>query len=565
MTEPPDRDDENVVPFPRLAASRDRPTVELIAGRLGENVGEIHGHLIRTGVYQRSNKVVWPDLIKQKDRDGKTIFVPGICELTVHQLRTHAHNNIDFFKYNKTEKKVVPANLPLDYASALLQYGKNLELPVLTAVTTCPVLLRDGRTIQTVGYDEPTGLYYDPLGCAFPEIPARPTREQGLLGIAGLKALLAEYPFQLLSDETVEHNTAQSVVLAYWLTMICRPAFPRVPMFALNGNTARVGKGKIVAVGSILTTGSPAPVLRYTGVEEFEKGLSTCLITGANHVAIDNVEIPLESALLCSVLTEDIIRVRPFGTLKERYDIPNMVTSTVTGNKLVLVGDLAGRSLMANILSKAEDPELAKHSFDPVVVAKAGRGMLFAGGMTAVAAYVAGGCPNAPQQVGSFEEWSDVIRGALIWYGEPDPWESAKAIKAADPQRSRLRAVIEAWRGAIEAGELMLGVGVVVKRLVEAGGRYVSSTDKDVYPLADELDIIGLGAEGDNGRRIKIGTWLKANMNKVVDGYWIVRSENARDRGALWALEKTGGKIVGGPVVPVVTGSLLSYARKCTL
>jgi hypothetical protein len=126
MTEPPDRDDKNVVTFPRLATSRGRPAVELIAGGLSENVKEIHGHLIGTGVYQRSNKVVWPDLIKAKDRDGKTIFVPGIYELTVHMLRNHAQNNIDFFKYNKTEKKILPTNLPLDYASALLQYGKNL-------------------------------------------------------------------------------------------------------------------------------------------------------------------------------------------------------------------------------------------------------------------------------------------------------------------------------------------------------------------------------------------------------------------------------------------------------
>jgi putative DNA primase/helicase len=368
------------------------------------------------------------------------------------------------------------------------------------------------------------------------------------LGIAGLKALLAEYPFQLLSNETAEHNTAQSVVLAYWLTMICRPAFPRVPMFALNGNTARVGKGKIVAVGSILTTGSPAPVLKYTGVEEFEKGLSTCLITGANHIGIDNVSIPLESDLLCSVLTEDIIRVRPFGTLKERYDIPNMAVATVTGNKLVLVGDLAGRSLMADILSKAEDPELAKHSFDPVVVAKAGRGMLFAGGMTAVAAYIAAGCPNAPQQIGSFEEWSDVIRGALIWYGEPDPWGSAKAIKAADPQRSRLRAVIEAWLGAIKTGELRLGIGVTVKRLVEAGNKYRHKTDPDIYPLGDELDLIGFGAEGDNGRRIKIGKWLEANANKAVGDYWIVRTQDAHNKSGLWALAlvETGKSLVSG-------------------
>jgi len=47
---------------------------------------------------------------------------------------------------------------------------------------------------------------------------------------------------------------------------------------------------------------------------------------------------------------------------------------------------------------------------------------------------------------GRFEDWSRLVRGALVWLGEPDPCATRAAIEAIDPERDALAALMRAWR-----------------------------------------------------------------------------------------------------------------------
>lgn len=49
--------------------------------------------------------------------------------------------------------------------------------------------------IDTSGFDELTGILYDPQGAEYPAIPAAPTKAEALAALAELKLLIFEFPF----------------------------------------------------------------------------------------------------------------------------------------------------------------------------------------------------------------------------------------------------------------------------------------------------------------------------------------------------------------------------------
>jgi hypothetical protein len=96
-----------------------------------------------------------------------------------------------------------------------------------------------------------------------------------------------------------------------------------------------------------------------------------------------------------------------------------------------------------------ERPELRTFECDPVEVAKAKRPQLVAAALAILRAYHVGGRPaHGLTPLGSFEAWSSLVRGALVWLEVGDPADSMGSIRARDPQREMLRAVLTAWRAA---------------------------------------------------------------------------------------------------------------------
>jgi hypothetical protein len=59
-------------------------------------------------------------------------------------------------------------------ATYLERIGKR-RLRKLAAITTGPVLRPDGTVLDTPGFDQQTGILFDPRGTYFPSIPATPT------------------------------------------------------------------------------------------------------------------------------------------------------------------------------------------------------------------------------------------------------------------------------------------------------------------------------------------------------------------------------------------------------
>ena len=211
-----------------------------------------------------------------------------------------------------------------------------------------PVLTPDGRVISTPGYDRGTGLLIEITG-AWPVLDA-PTRDHAVAVCARLRELLRHYPW--VSDED------RAVGLSLLLTAIARPVLPAAPMHCVDSPEAGSGKSLLIDVASILASGGPASVMDF-GRDAVEAGkrLDAMMLAGDPIIAIDNVEVPLEGAVLCQILTQPARRIRVLGT-HTVVTVPCVQMVTASGCNITLRGDIVRRSIICRLDAQAERPEL---------------------------------------------------------------------------------------------------------------------------------------------------------------------------------------------------------------
>jgi hypothetical protein len=58
--------------------------------------------------------------------------------------------------------------------------------------------------------------------------------------------------------------------------------------------------------------------------------------------------------------------------------------------------------------------------------------------------------------LGSYEDWSDLVRSTLMWLGEADPVETVEWARETDPRLDEKRAVMAAWAAVIGQGKVTL-------------------------------------------------------------------------------------------------------------
>ncbi|HKN27970.1 MAG TPA: hypothetical protein VJY34_08825 [Roseiarcus sp.] len=232
------------------------------------------------------------------------------------------------------------------------------------------------------------------------------------------------------------------------------------------------------------------------------------------------------------MLTQKTVEPRILG----KSESPTLVAGpfvTATGNNLRLIGDVTRRAIMCRIDAKVERPELREFDRNPVAEAKANRPAYVVAALTILRAYHVAGRPKKPKPLGSFDDWSNRVRGALIWLGCADPCETMVEIRADDPKRSLLQAVVAAWREAF--GREQVTAAQAVKQATEQ--RRADTYEGHFEFVNDELRealllVAGKGGQI-NGRAL--GEWLSANKDKVVNGAQF-KHMGERHSVAVWAL-----------------------------
>jgi putative DNA primase/helicase len=202
-----------------------------------------------------------------------------------------------------------------------------------------------------------------------------------------------------------------------------------------------------------------------------------------------------------------------------------------TGNNLEIAGDMTRRTLLCQLDPQCERPELRQFDFDPVAMVAADRARYIGAALTVLRAYVTAGRPNAPTPLGSFEEWSDTVRGALLWLGETDPVITLEASRESDPILTDLRALMAAWTGRIGHYEQMTAA-----KLIERSNQTGFQGDFANPDLREALMSIAGDGRTINSRRL--GRWLKSHSRRIVNGLRIVVAHEDSVHGARYRLEK---------------------------
>jgi hypothetical protein len=410
----------------------------------------------------------------------------------------------------------VPIDAPGDVTEAYLASTGRWKLPVLTGITGAPFLRADNSLCETPGYDAATGLLYKPA-CSFPPVPARPTRDDAKAALKLLEEdLIGTFPFVASVDRTV--------ALAAILTALDRNSMETAPLFAFTAPAAGTGKSKLVDIVSVLSTGHPAPVTSQGNNEqELEKRLGAELLAGSAIVSIDNCEHPLESAFLCSVLTQQEVNVRILGQSKQQK-APSNATIFATGNNLTIVGDLTRRTLLGSMDAKCEHPEQREFDCDAVHIAKARRGEFVTAGLTLLKAWYLSGAKGT-KPLGSFETWSLRIRDPLLWLGRDDPCGTIQKVKAEDPKVMALTTVTAQWEEHIRSEEVT--VQQVINRALNA------------HDLLVALMNVAAAKSGNTISNERLGRWLQKNKGRIVNGRSLQCTGNTGGY-PMWRLVRVG-------------------------
>jgi putative DNA primase/helicase len=306
-------------------------------------------------------------------------------------------------------------------------------------------------------------------------------------------------------------------------------------MHANRAPTPGSGKSYILDIMSAICSGQPCPVISAGETEfETEKRLGAALLKGQAIISIDNVNGELRGDALCQIIERPIVDVRVLGFSK-LVRIEGRTTIFATGNNLVLVGDIVRRVVLCSLDSNLERPELREFKGNPVDTVLADRGRYIAAALTVVRAYHAAGCPNALPPLASFEDWSRLVRSALVWLGRADPVATMETARMEDPELDALRSVFAAWLEAIGPNRPQ-----TAGQLKETAERKLSSDYGDptgalAYPeLYEALMTVAYGGGGIDAR--KLGRWLGRYKGRIVNGTKLVGKTDGHTKQVLWHL-----------------------------
>jgi hypothetical protein len=360
---------------------------------------------------------------------------------------------IDFYQWFKnrnnemTTKSVHP---PAWLVKAVLEHADYRGVRNLRGIAEVPFPRPDGSLVTTPGYDEATGVYYTPtvdVGL----IPDRPTQADARAAGQTLLRLVKQFPFATDND--------RAVWLAGLLTVIGRPAIAGpVPGIALNGNRAGTGKGKLIDTQAVIATGRPVPTTSYPHDEDETRKLKTALALAATPIVhLDNLDEGRSygGGVLDSALTTLVVNERILGQSKSTGPIEIRCCWFLSGNNLSPTKDAYRRWLVCNLVTDLERPEEREDLEVPDLLAhvRERRGELVRAALIILRAHAVAGRPSGwKSKLGSFEEWDEVVRGA-VWYATGwDCNETRKRAAEESPDRLNRLALLEAWAAIPDGG-----------------------------------------------------------------------------------------------------------------
>jgi len=494
----------------------ERPTIKIVGGKLPQIVDEAEVALIAGArdFYRYGDRLVRPVVEEVPAADETRTKAHRLVPITTPHLVDVLTAAADWQKFDKRSETWVPINCPDQVAETYLAREGHWHLPPIIGTINAPMLRADYSLLDRPGYDVRTALLYRPDGTTFPAVPDEPTWQDADRALRSIEDLVSTFPFKSGAD-----GADRSVAVSMILSALDRKAVATAPAHGASATVAGSGKTMLADIAATIATGQRAPVIDQSKDDaETDKRLVAALLRGGAIICFDNIDRPLDSALLCQALTTvGMMQLRVLGYSKDVI-VPNSATFFITGNNLILSGDLTRRAVVSSLDAGCERPELREFSSDPVAIAKQHRGELVVAGLTILRAYHVAGERVKITPLGSFEGWSRRVREPLVWLGRTDPCDSMTNIRRADPVTALLAALFAAWRSSIGVGN-----AITVRALIEMADR-VTPDGGACYPsLRDALVAIAGEARGNEINVRRLGQWLHKSEDRVMDRLKITR------------------------------------------
>ena len=491
-------------------------------------------------IYRYGGRLVtigWEEIrVSGHEKDKSLRLTPITAPLMLEKFDLAAK----FEKWSASAQDYIPVNCPAEIADRYLARAGHWKAPVLLGIVTSPTLRPDGSVLETPGFDAQSGLYYDPIGYEFPPVPQHPSKEDAEAALGKLRHLIKDFPFTSAAG--------RSVALSAMLTTVVRRAVQTAPLHGFDAPTAGSGKSQLCDVPAIIATGHRSAVVgmsadRFGSNTEFEKNLKAMLLGGDQIIMIDNVtDTTVGGELLNQMLTQYAVSIRLFQTLNT-VKVPNTAMVFVNGNNLIIDGDFTRRCLIARIDPGVERPELLSFDFSPMEKAKDDRVHLLVAALTVLRAWVIADKEDLemPSALQSFEDWSFLIRNALLWLGEADPLEVMDVVRFSDPKLSGLRTMMAAWRRVLGTERYYK-----MNEIITASASSDPDSRGEVLTNSDLAEAINLVTGDGRDKAKSLGWWLRNNKERVVtleDGSYKFTSQPGKEV-ALWRLQAVDGTVV---------------------
>lgn len=503
----------------------ERPVVELATGALNLVVDGCEAVLIAAEVPIYARGETLARAVPAPLEAGTVKRAAGaliLTSVTLAGLQDDLERVAEFRRWvaSNDGPKPVRADAPAKACRALIERVGRWRFPQLRGIAMAPFIRADGSIASTPGYDVASGLLLA-LPRDWPAPTPNPTRADAVAALARLRHLIRTFQFVAPEDE--------SVALAAMLTPLVRPGIAAAPMHGFSAPIRGSGKSMLADLVAIIATGRPTAALTWgPNQEENIKALTAVLLAGDAVAMLDNVEVPLRGELLCSALTQRMLRLRPLGS-SELVTVPSVATLLATGNALTPSGDMTRRVLVAELDPQCERPELREFTNDPKADALEARAELVNAGLTIITAGMRATF-RRPPPLGSFEEWSRRVRDALIWLGMPDPVTVMERTFDGDPEREAAIAVLAAWREVFGRDS---ATAAEAARTATAGGL-----------LADSLEGIA-GRAGKVSTKV-LGRWLRRHEGRVMGGLKVQKAGGDAKHGIRWKVVEHSNDGVSG-------------------
>lgn len=484
-------------------------------------------------VYQRSGMLVRPVTNGNKPKWlRRAPGAPVITQIKATTLRRIANDAAEWKVYSTKRAKFVTISPPVtDFCQTLLDEG-DWQFPYLSAVITAPTLRHDGSLLDNPGYDPDTGLLYCPNGI-FPPVPGKPKLDDARTALGVLQQVTIDFPFASKAHQS-----------AAWSAILTLPVRHMIdgctPLNAVRSSTPGSGKSLLVDAVSIIGTGKHAARWAQTtfNPDEDRKRLFAVALAGDPVLCIDNVRGGFGNPAIEAALTGRIISDRILGK-HEKAEMPWDTVMFCTGNNIVFLGDTARRALPIDIDPKMENPETRTgFAHDPLLKwVESNRGHLVVAALTILRAYIEAGAPRQSiPQWGSFEAWSDLIRGALVWAGEADPYSTRTNIQREDDSE------FSDWQLLLTAWEACYSMGPATLRKCKGDIQQHRSQTAAVPNEWDDLDAAfeafdSYRKNGQGWDLRKVGMSMRKWVGRAIDKKRLIRDQASNSKGTAYRLE----------------------------